>query len=112
MAWAAVILVLTSIPVPSTPVDDVRGIDKLVHAVLYGVLGFLVTRASWERARAWPAVAAALLGVLVFAALDEWHQAFVPGRSTDLLDLAADALGALAGTAVAALGLSRSQRLT
>lgn len=105
-------LVLTSVPLPSTPVDDVRGIDKLVHVVLYGVLGFLVTRAAWERPRAWQPVAAAFLGVLVWAALDEWHQSWIPGRSSDLLDLAADALGALAGTAVAALGLSRSERYT
>lgn len=105
-------LVLTSVPVPPTPVDDLPGLDKLVHLVLYGVLGFLVTRAAWERPRAWQPVAAALVGVLVYAALDEWHQTFIPGRSSDLLDLAADAVGALAGTAVAALGLSRSERFT
>ena len=105
-------LVLTSVPVPSTPVDDVRGIDKLVHVVLYGVLGFLVTRAAWERPRAWQPVAAAFVGVLAWAALDEWHQSWIPGRSSDFLDLAADALGAFAGTAVAALGLSRSERYT
>jgi len=30
--------------------------------------------------------------------LDEIHQAFVPGRSSDLADLVADGLGACAGT--------------
>ena len=110
-AWAAIILLLTSVPVPSTPVDDLPGIDKLVHAVLYGVLAFLALRASWERTRGWRLVAATLLGVLCFAALDEWHQAFVPGRSADPLDLLADAVGALAGAA-AALVLSRSERYT
>lgn len=111
-AWAAIILLLTSIPLPSTPVDDVRGIDKLVHAVLYGVLAFLATRASWVRTRAWQPVAVTILAVLVFAALDEWHQAFIPGRSADPFDLLADALGALAGTAAAAVALSRSERYT
>jgi VanZ family protein len=111
VAWAAVVLLLTSIPMSSGSVDDIPGIDKLVHAVLYGVLGFLATRASSERTRGWQPVAATLLGALVFAALDEWHQSFIPGRSADPLDWVADAFGLLAGTAVA-LVLSRSERYT
>jgi VanZ family protein len=36
---------------------------------------------------------------MAWGLFDEIHQAFVPGRSADVLDLGADALGALVGTA-------------
>jgi VanZ family protein len=36
---------------------------------------------------------AALLGLSAFAALDEWHQSFVPGRSASLGDLMLDTMG-------------------
>ena len=112
LAWAAVILVLTSIPVPSTPVDDVLGLDKLVHLVLYGVLGALAARAARTPSRARLPLLAALGAVILFAAADEWHQALVPGRSADPLDWVADAVGALAGTALVVRGLLRSERYT
>ena len=56
------------------------------------------------RTAAWSFAAtmlAAVAAVAVFGALDEWHQAAIPGRSTSLGDWTADtaggALGALAG---------------
>jgi VanZ family protein len=48
----------------------------------------------------------ALLCISVFGALDEWHQQFIPQRSMDLLDWAADITGATAGI-VLALTLGR-----
>jgi VanZ family protein len=111
LAWAAIILVLTSIPVPGTPIDGVGGIDKVVHLVMYGVLGALASRAAWLPAHGWRS-ALVLVGVVVFAAFDEWHQSFVPGRSADPLDWVADAIGAVAGTAFAVRALLRSERFT
>lgn len=74
--------------------------DKGIHFVEYAVLGFLVAHAAL---RTWPdrnAVRAVALGALVAAAwgvLDELHQALVPGRTAELLDLLADTLGSVAG---------------
>ncbi len=36
--------------------------------------------------------------VLFYAALDEWHQYYVPGRSADILDVLTDASGGLCGS--------------
>ena len=62
---------------------------KCAHMVEYGLLWWL-----WQRALAMPAAAAVI--ALGYAASDEWHQSFVPGREVSGLDLAADAAGAAA----------------
>lgn len=99
IVWGGMILVATSLPgsaLPSTPV--VPGADKLVHATLYGVLGWLVARAVEGRGQsAWAMVA---IGVATFAAADEWHQQWIPGRSADAFDWVADVAGAMAGASL------------
>lgn len=64
--------------------------DKVVHFAVYGLLGTLACRLGAGRAGAWWALAA----VSAFGASDEWHQSFVPGRSTELGDWIADTAGA------------------
>jgi VanZ family protein len=89
--WAALLIALTSWPNP--PVPQVGQGDKLVHVLLYGILAWLVARAA-PRVTASPGpAAAALLGLLAFAAVDEWHQGLVPGRSASAADWVADAMG-------------------
>ena len=61
----------------------------MVHLTIYGVLGWLTTRA-WANASRFPAAAiAAIVVISCFGALDEWHQQFIPRRSMELLDWAA-----------------------
>ena len=83
--------------------------DKILHAGAYAVMAGLVTWAM-TRGRLRDATGRALLaGILVatvYGATDELHQAFVPGRQSDVLDLAADAIGALAAAgAIRAWGI-------
>ena len=69
--------------------------DKLAHLTWYATLaGFLVLGLG---RRAWLWV---LVGTLLLAGWDEWHQFDQPGRSPGIDDWLADALGALAGVAV------------
>ncbi len=109
IAWAALIFWASSQsrPFPELP----RGLfehDKLLHAGAYAVLGALVRGAlgGW-RVRPWMALGFAIAVGTAYGASDEWHQSFVPNRSPDPADLAADALGAAAGAAAAALILRR-----
>jgi VanZ family protein len=76
--------------------------DKLVHATLYGTLGFLAARALAAGVGGLAArrLAVAAAAIAAFAAFDEWHQDFVPGRSSDRLDWLADVVGATAGLVV------------
>jgi len=101
-AWAALILTLTSIPHPTLPLAALSGIDKLVHVGLYAVLGFLAVLGTardprlqgHSTGRLLPAVVACLAAL---GTLDEAHQAWIPGRSADVLDGVADLSGAVLG---------------
>lgn len=107
-AWTLFILVMTSIPLPGAGVldrpfllDGFLEVDKLVHVGLYGVLGWLVVRAmDVETASPLPALVGALSAALLFAAVDEWHQTWIPSRSPQLVDWLADAAGLTVGATV------------
>jgi VanZ family protein len=96
------IWMLSSIELPEVPWGTVPFRDKLAHAIEYAGLGFFVARAA---RRCWPdrspfrlfAVAVWIAGA--WGVIDEIHQAFVPGRSADVFDVVADALGAMIGAA-------------
>ena len=110
--WGAAILVGTSIPGRQLP-PAFPYADKLMHLLLYGVLGWLVARALRSRGAARPTrrrSAGALLAIALFAAADEWHQDLVPGRSSDPVDWMADVLGATAGFALLTTTLRSEQR--
>ena len=77
--------------------------DKLAHASGYVVLGALLARAVAKGLfRPLSAVAACVSVAIavLYGASDELHQYFVPGRSADLRDLLADAVGAVVGVGV------------
>jgi VanZ family protein len=96
----AVIWVLSSLSLTLVPVDDFPLRDKGVHLVQYGVLGFLLAHATfrtWPRRHPLRTASLALLIAVLWGLLDEIHQASVPGRASEALDLVADTLGATAG---------------
>lgn len=66
--------------------------DKLVHFVLYGVLGATLAWGKHNASPAPPHWALLLLGA-GYGAVDEWHQSFVPRRDPSLGDLTADVIG-------------------
>ena len=71
--------------------------DSVAHALEYAVLAALLLRglagARWRGVRVRAAGMAVLLATL-YGGTDEVHQRFVPGRTAELTDLVADALGA------------------
>ncbi len=75
--------------------------DKLLHMVEYAGLALLVGRA-WigEGTPTWKAVLMAIVLSSLYAATDEWHQAYVPFRSSDVRDWTADTVGAMLGAGV------------
>ncbi len=100
VGYAGLIFYLSSLSHPDEDLPSWFGAvnDKVIHTVEYGVLGILLYRAF--RWAAWPWWAAnawwlAILGAVLYGATDEIHQSFVPLRSADLADLAADTVGAL-----------------
>lgn len=77
--------------------------DKLVHATLFALLGWLAAR-SWldKRQRWW-----ALVGLLLLGVATELLQSLVPGRSASVGDWLADAVGLVCGFWLALAGHSR-----
>lgn len=103
LAWAGLILGMSS--VPGSQLDGV-GLpvpDKLVHAIEYAVFGALVARARTGRGGAprGPILVAALSGALL-GALDETWQRFVPQRDPSWADWVADVVGSGLGALLAA----------
>ena len=78
-------------------------VRKCAHVTEYGILGWLLWRALRRPARndprpwAWPVAGCALLLAALYAATDEFHQAFVPTREASVVDVLIDAAGAALG---------------
>jgi VanZ family protein len=79
------------------------GCDKILHFIEYSRLGLGL--------RYWSGGGRPLfvLGGTGFAALDEFHQRYVPGRHASLLDWAADLAGVLVGFLVFGLFLKKER---
>jgi VanZ family protein len=103
--WAAVIFGLSSLPGSRIPAVKLAHFDKVVHFALYATLGVLLARALGWRwpGTFWRVLVVAWILAVAYGASDETHQLFVTGRSADLADLAADAVGALVGATSALL---------
>lgn len=85
---------------------------KGAHFAEYALLGGLCLRAFWRTLPARPRRCAALAWALsaLYAAGDELHQLFVPGRSGQLRDVLLDSAGALCGILLLAAGLRQRAR--
>jgi len=106
LLWLGLIFTATSIP--NADVPSVPGGDKAAHAIMYGVLGALVASALGDRPRLWSWLIGAWAGIAAIAALDEWHQLFIPGRSASAGDWVADTAGV--GIALLVFGVALRRR--
>lgn len=101
-AWAVFIYVISIVRVPDhqaiQPLFHIPGYDKLAHLIIYAVLSLLILR-GWQREKMPPLdLHLIVFGLcVVFGGMIEIHQSLTPYRSFELMDLAADALGALVG---------------
>lgn len=94
--WGLTIIILTSIPRLAPPDLGFEMEDKLAHLVVYFIFQGLLIRGM---ARGYFAKGAVILKAslfsLVFGAVDEIHQLFIPGRAGDPFDFIADSIGIL-----------------
>lgn len=98
------ILFVTSIPGDAVP-RQLAPYDKVVHFTVYGLFAVLLSRnlAPVSGGGRWRAAFLAIAIAVAFGAADEWHQGFIPGRSTDPADWRADSIGAAGGAIIFAL---------
>jgi len=80
-----------SIPTPSLFPHQ----DKVFHMGAYFGMGILAWRFFRDYFSSLSATISSVCFCTLYGMSDEWHQSFVPGRDTDLLDLLADTTGGL-----------------
>ena len=97
LAAVAMIYVLSSIPdLGASERDPLLGLAwNLSHVPAFGVLALLLLHAisRTTRAASWDRYGLAFLGSAAYAAVDEWHQSFVPGRHASVIDFLLDLVG-------------------
>jgi len=94
------------------PAFDLK--DKLVHFVEFAILGALLWRSASRWKLSFTRIKLLIIALIIgsiYAAFDEFHQFFVPGRNCDLFDWVADAIGLAVGIAVAYILISEKRRL-
>ena len=93
------ILIVIAVLIPGSKLPDVSigGYDKLIHIAMF-LTWALAVRFDYDRHPFRYAIVF-LIGIL-FSALTEVLQILVEGRSFDLYDMAADAVGLIIGLAI------------
>lgn len=110
--WQLLLVVLIGVVcylamTPNPPPSADLGWDKLNHAAAFATL---TVAGCFAFPGSWRTVLWVLLGLLALGGLIEVVQYFVPGRSCDLLDVVADAVGMGIGATVALLTLKLVRR--
>jgi len=101
--WPILIFGASSIPAEEFPHAQIFYYDKLLHAGVFGVFCFLFYRALILKeppVKEGKAMVYSVLATIIYGATDEFHQFFVPGRTPEILDLVADAVGAMICVAI------------
>lgn len=105
--WLPAILIMAAIfyfsSIPSKEMPSFGNWDALVkksgHILGYALLALAYLRGI--HSPDWRAFSLALAGVILFAVLDEFHQSYVPGRTSTMVDVGIDTLGAFIGLTAA-----------
>jgi hypothetical protein len=100
VVWAALIFFVSSKPVATTTEiywEDFI-VKKTAHLIEYGIFAILLFRAlknsGMDKKRA---MFYSVILAFFYAATDEIHQAFIPGRQSRARDIIFDTIGAVAG---------------
>ena len=96
LLWMGMIFLLSSqskLPGPDNPFWDIV-LKKAGHFIVYGTLAWLILRALCNKAITPSRLKLAWSLTALYAASDEFHQHFVPGRHATLRDWLIDMSGA------------------
>lgn len=101
--WAviAVIYFICLMPVPETPVQDVPGIDKLVHTGMYGFLCLVIMFERLRQVKSRPLnrlhcwIGLFILPILMSGSIELLQAYATTCRSGDWWDMAANTLGVI-----------------
>ncbi|MBI3617018.1 MAG: VanZ family protein [Candidatus Omnitrophica bacterium] len=106
--YSGIIFYASSRPDVKPPLG-IKNIDKAIHVLEYLPFGFLLARAfiqQWPAVKIWQVVT---ICSLLYGISDEYHQGFVPGRESSVMDAVADTIGGFLGVWIY---LFRQKRVT
>jgi VanZ family protein len=101
IVYASLIFIVSSLHSLKSPDIGISFQDKIYHVLEYGVFGLLLQRSAeaWGGRTLKTTLFVFTFGVL-YAASDEIHQLFVPGRQCDAFDFLSDSAGIAIGQGV------------
>jgi VanZ family protein len=94
--YMILIFILSSQPSPKD-IPDIQHLDKVVHAIGYGLLSILLFRAfnkQWDKVRNKKLIFFSFLCATVYGMANEIYQHFIPYRNASIADVFANGLGA------------------
>lgn len=97
--WALLIMIASSIPADQLPNVQIFGWDKIAHVCVFFIFGILILRSLYHRNK--PIISKKQIAILTlvfvvsFGIFDEIFQSIIPGRTSDIYDLIADAVGGI-----------------
>lgn len=99
IGWALTIFIQSSFPAVSLPEVEYISVDKVIHMGIFGLLTVLcyISLIHLQKENYFtesPLKWSAIFGIL-YGASDEIHQYFVPNRSAEVQDWAADVIGVI-----------------
>ena len=100
--FAMFIFIISSISSPEGN-NPFPNFDKVAHFLVYGAFALLIFRGFTRTTGSNNFLLIAILTVIVTVAYglsDEFHQSFVPTRDSDVKDIAADGIGAMAAMTI------------
>jgi len=97
IAVAMIIFYVSSLEDIDLPLDEISFNDLIFHFIAYFIFGLSLMMAAypWRMKRPYPVSTMVILIIIgvVYAASDEIHQFFVPGRTCTFSDFLADSAG-------------------
>lgn len=117
--WFIVVLITIIIPRQDIPkgsewLDLILDLDKMIHAVMFGILAFLFmypfVSSDHSNHRKQRFLFIIALVTCIWGYITECIQLFVPGRSYDMVDWTADSLGCFFAWLIAKKMLSKNNR--
>ena len=103
IGFAILIFIMSSFPGYRLPPLGFEFSDKFIHVLEFGLFGIFLYRAfRYSHLFSRPYLMTIIAG-LPYAALDEFHQLYVPGRFSSAGDFAADSVGILLFAGMSAL---------
>lgn len=105
MLWpifiAGTIFTLSGVSVLATPDIEIDlPLDKVAHFLVFGLLATAIIRIPYIHSKKWRGALITIAIVALYAAADEYHQSFTPGRQVEFDDWIADVLGAILATSL------------